>query len=198
MKKNIAFFDFDGTISNKDSLVEFIQYAVGKPRYYMGIIYLTPILIAFKLKIIKNHKAKEMFLSHFFKNWNRDKFINIADKYSLEELDKIVRKKALDKIKWHKNQGDKVVVVSASIHCWLLEWCKREDISLISTKLDYIDDKLTGKFATPNCHGKEKVSRIHEAYYLKDYNIIYAYGDSLGDKELLELAHKPFLKPFRD
>ncbi len=198
MKKNIAFFDFDGTISNKDSLVEFTQYAVGKPRYYMGIIYLTPILIAFKLKIIKNHKAKEMFLSHFFKNWNRDKFVNIADNYSFEELDKIVRKKALDKIKWHKNQGDKVVVVSASIHCWLLEWCKREDISLISTKLDYIDDKLTGRFATPNCYGQEKVSRIHEAYYLKDYNIIYAYGDSLGDKELLELAHKPFFKPFSD
>jgi len=198
MKNNIAFFDFDGTISNKDSLIEFIQYAVGKPRYYIGIIYLSPLLILFKLKIIKNHKAKEIFLAHFFKNWDRDKFVNIADKYSLEELDKIVRKNALDRINWHKYQGDKIVIVSASIDCWLIKWCKRENLSLLATKLDYLDNKLTGKFLTPNCYGQEKVNRIHEAYYLKDYDIIYAYGDSIGDKELLELAHKPFFKPFRD
>jgi HAD superfamily hydrolase (TIGR01490 family) len=197
-RKNLALFDFDGTISTKDTLIEFIQYAVGKPRYYLGVIYLSPILISFKLKIIKNNIAKEIFLSHFFKNWDRDKFIEIAERYSLERLDDIVRQKALDRISWHKYQGDKIVVVSASIDCWLRAWCEREKLTLISTKLEYKDGKLTGKFATPNCYGEEKVVRVHEMYYLRDYDTIYAYGDSSGDRELLELANIPAFKPFRD
>jgi len=197
-KKNLALFDFDGTISTKDSLIEFIQYAVGRPRYYFGVLYLSPMLIAYKLNIIKNHKAKEIFISHFFKNWDSSKFQDIADRYSLEELDTIIRDKAMDRIKWHKYQGDKIVVVSASIECWLKEWCKREELSLISTKLEYKDDKITGKFSTPNCYGEEKVTRIHDMYYLGDYEIIYAYGDSSGDKELLELSDRPSFKPFRD
>jgi len=197
-KKNLALFDFDGTISNKDSLVEFICYAVGKPRYLLGVIYLSPMLVAYKLNIIKNNKAKEIFLSHFFKDWNRNRFQDIATRYSLEKLDDIVRDKAMERIKWHKYKGDKIVVVSASIECWLKDWCKREELSLISTKLEYKDKKITGKFSTPNCYGKEKVKRIHDMYYLGDYETVYAYGDSIGDKELLELANEPSFRPFRD
>jgi HAD superfamily hydrolase (TIGR01490 family) len=197
-KKNLALFDFDGTISTKDSLVEFIQYAVGKPRYYLGVVFLSPILIAFKLNIIKNHKAKEIFLSHFFKGWDSKRFRDIASSYSLEKLDDIVRDKAIDRIKWHKYQGDKIVVVSASIECWLKAWCEKEELSLISTKLEHKDNKLTGNFSTPNCHGKEKVTRIHNMYHIGDYDIIYAYGDSSGDKELLELSSRPSFQPFRD
>jgi len=197
-KRNLALFDFDGTISVKDSLIEFIKYAVGKPRYYLGLFYLSPMLFAYKLKIIKNHRAKEIFLSYFFKDWNSNHFMDIASRYSLDKLDDIVRDKALDRIKWHKYQGDKIVIVSASIECWLIDWCKREELSLISTKLEYKDNKLTGKFSTPNCYGKEKVRRIHDIYHLGDYDIIYAYGDSVGDKELLELATKPSFKPFRE
>jgi HAD superfamily hydrolase (TIGR01490 family) len=197
-KKNLALFDFDGTISTKDSLVEFIHYAVGKPRYFLGLIYLSPMLVAYKLNIIKNHKAKEIFLSHFFKNWDRNRFQDVATRYSLEKLDDIVREKAMERIKWHKYKGDKIVVVSASIECWLKDWCKREELSLISTKLEYKDNKITGKFSTPNCYGKEKVKRIHDMYYLGDYETVYAYGDSSGDKELLELANEPSFRPFRD
>ncbi len=57
---------------------------------------------------------------------------------------------------------------------------------------------VTGKFSTKNCYGIEKANRVQEVYNFDDYDHIYAYGDSRGDKELLELADESFYKPFRD
>jgi len=57
---------------------------------------------------------------------------------------------------------------------------------------------VTGKLLSKNCYGIEKANRIQEVYNLSDYKHIYAYGDSRGDRELLELADESFYKPFRD
>ena len=193
----LALFDFDGTITTKDSMVEFILYAVGRRAYYLGLFKLSPILVAYKLKLYPNDKAKEKFLAHFFKKMEIKRFQELIIGYSSNEIDKIVRKKAIEKIYWHKKQGDKVVVISASIECWLKPWCDRQNIRLIATKLEILDGKFTGKFSTKNCYGEEKVNRIRESYHMEEYSHIYAYGDSNGDRELLALADESFYKPFR-
>ncbi len=193
----LALFDFDGTITTKDSLVEFIQYATGKPTYYAGLLKLSPMLTAYIFKLIPNHIAKEKLIGHFFKGWNTKQFQKLASQYSLEQIDRITRPKAIEKIRWHQEQGHKVVMVSASMECWLRAWCDKYNIRLISTQLEMRDNKLTGKFATKNCYGIEKANRVQESYNLSDYEYIYAYGDSHGDRELLELADESFYKPFR-
>ena len=192
----LALFDFDGTITTKDSLVDFIQYAVGRPKYYMGLVVLSPILTAYTLKLIKNNIAKEKLIAHFFKGWDADKFHKLSKQYSLEQIDKITRPKAIAKIRWHQEQGHKIVIVSASMECWLKPWCDKNSIELLSTKLEIKENKLTGKFSTKNCYAMEKVNRVKESYTLSEYNYIYAYGDSRGDKELLLLSHESFYKPF--
>ena len=194
---NICFFDFDGTITTNDSLIKFIRFSVGDVKTMIGMLFLSPMLITYKLKLIPNYKAKQWMLSHFFEGWVSGDFQNIADKYSTEQLDKILRPKAIEKIKWHQEQGHKVVIVSASMESWLKKWCEKHNIDLIATRLEIRNGKLTGKFATKNCHGIEKVNRIKQQYKLSEYDCIYAYGDSSGDKEMLRLAHKPHYKPFR-
>jgi phosphatidylglycerophosphatase C len=192
----IAFFDFDGTITTKDSFGDFIQYAVGKSAYYFGLLLKSPILIAYKLKLIPNYIAKEKLFMHFFKGWETRTFQKLADKYSIEHIDKITRPKAIERIKWHKQQKHKVVIVSASLESWLKEWCINYDLDLIATQLETQDGKITGKFATKNCYSTEKVNRIKEKYNIKNYSKIYAYGDSAGDKEMLNLANEKFYKYF--
>jgi len=159
---------------------------------------LSPMLIAYKLKVIPNYKAKEYMLSYFFKGTSEKKFMQVANEYSLKHIDTILRPKAMEKIAWHKEQGHKTVIVSASIECWLKPWCDENSLELIATKLEIKDGIVTGKFLTKNCYGIEKAHRIHEEYNLSDYDHIYAYGDSRGDKELLELADESFYKPFRE
>ena len=198
MSKKIVFFDFDGTITTDDSLLKFIRFVVGDRRFLLGLVVLSPMLVLYKLKLIPNYKAKQYMLSWFFKGMSKDDFLKVANEYSLVHIDKILRPKAIEKINWHKNQGHKVVVVSASIEFWLRPWCEKNGLELIATKLEIKDDIVTGKLLSKNCYGVEKVNRIKEIYNLKDFEYIYSYGDSSGDKQMLELAHEKFYKPFRD
>ncbi len=193
----IAFFDFDGTITTRDSLPDFIQHAVGKITYYTGLIRISPMLAAYSLKLIPNQDAKEQMLAHFFKGWEATRFHRVAEAYALQRIDKIIRPLAMKRIRQYLTKGDRVVIVSASMECWLHPWCEKHNIELIATRLEIKNKRLTGKFATKNCYGPEKVYRIKEIYKLNQYDVIHAYGDSRGDKELLEIASKRFYKPFR-
>jgi len=196
MGKTIVFFDFDGTITTKDSLAEFIKYVVGTKSYYLGLLIQAPMLIAFKLKLIANDKAKSQFLRYYFSSYSKEEFNQKAKDYSLIGLDKIVKNEALKRIEFHKDNSHKVVIVSASMACWVEPWCKREDIELISTKLRFDGDKFTGEFDGDNCYGKIKEKKIKERFNLDEYEKIYAYGDSRGDREMLALADESFYKPF--
>ena len=155
-------------------------------------------LVAYKLRLIPNYTAKQAVLSYFFKGMSEAQFQNTARDYSLKNIDAILRPKAMAKIAWHKEQEHKIVVVSASIESWLKPWCNQHGLDLIATKLEIKEGIVTGKLLTKNCYGMEKVRRVKERYNLDDYDHIYAYGDSRGDKELLELADEGFYQPFRE
>lgn len=192
----IAFFDFDGTITTKDSLFKFILFAVGSVNFILGLLVLSPVLVLFKLKLIPNYKAKQKMFSWFFKGYDEYLFKQIAEEYSLNHIDKILNLKAIQKLNWHKQHEHKIVVVSASIDCWLRPWCEKNGLELLSTKIEFRKGKVTGKFLTKNCYGQEKVNRIKERYDLDNYDFMYAYGDSKGDKEMLELANQSFYQLF--
>ena len=194
----LVLFDFDGTITTDDSLIKFIRFVVGDTKFTIGMVVLSPMLTAYKLKLIPNYKAKQYMLSYFFKGMKKEKFMQVANEYSLKHIDTILRPKAMEKIAWHKEQGHKIVIVSASIECWLKPWCDKNNLDLIATKLQIKDGIVTGKFLTKNCYGIEKSNRVQEQYNLDDYDHIYAYGDSRGDKELLALTDESFYKPFRE
>jgi HAD superfamily hydrolase (TIGR01490 family) len=195
--KAIALFDFDGTISNKDSMLGFICYAVGYRSFAWGLLRLLPMLLAYVTKRIENHSAKEQLLSYFFKGWTKSHFNTVASRYSLEQLPKMIRAGAAEKITWHQSQGHQVVVVSASIDSWLQCWCDKHRIKLIATRIEIIHGVLTGKLLGQNCHGPEKVKRVKAVYNLSEYDVIYAYGDTSGDSQMLDIADQRYFKPFR-
>ena len=193
----LALFDFDGTITKNDSLIKFIRFVAGDAKTLWGMMLLSPILTAYKLKIIPNYKAKQIMFSYFFKGIAEHQFQKVTEEYSLKHIDTMLRPKAMERIAWHKEQEHTVVVVSASIECWLKPWCDRNGLDLIATKIEIKNGLVTGKLLTKNCYGIEKANKVKEVYILDDYDYIYAYGDSRGDRELLELASESFYKPFR-
>ena len=68
---------------------------------------------------------------------------------------------------------------------------------MLGTKVETRDGRLTGRFATPNCYGPEKVRRIREVFPDRDNYHLTAFGDSRGDKEMLDYADQGYYKPFR-
>jgi len=194
VKRVLVLFDFDGTITKEDSLIKFIRFVVGDAKTLWGMLLLSPILIIYKLNFISNNKAKQIMLSYFFKGMDWQQFQKVAEEYSLKHIDSLLRRKAVERIRWHQEKGHEIVVVSASMECWLKGWCNKNSLALIATKLEISKNKLTGKFSTKNCYGIEKVNRIKEVYDLSDYNIIFAYGDSEGDREMLNIADEKYYK----
>jgi phosphatidylglycerophosphatase C len=197
VKKGIAFFDFDGTITTKDTLLEFIKHSKGVAYFYWGFIICSPYLIAYKLKIITNQFAKEKILSFFFGKTLLSKFQYQCDEFATQILPQIIRPKALQEIEKLTQAGIKIVIVSASPENWILNWAKSIGADVIATKLKITDNSITGEIAGKNCYGKEKVTRIKENYQLDEYNETYGYGDSAGDKQMLALVTFSFMKPFR-
>ena len=189
-KKIIAFFDFDGTITKQDSFIDFIKYYYGLHRIILGFIYLAPILLFYKLKIVANYLAKEKTLKYFFGNVSENEFKKKAKEYSLKKITSILRSTASKKINWHRQNKHQIVVVSASIEDWLKPYCQQNNFDLIASKLEIKENKITGKLLGKNCYAMEKVKRIQEKYNLVEYQEIYVYGDSKGDLPMLKLASK--------
>jgi HAD superfamily hydrolase (TIGR01490 family) len=197
VKRRIAFFDFDGTITTKDTLLEIIKYQKGTFRYYLGMLLNLPYIIAWKAGIIPNYAAKQKVVSFFFRNMNVEEFQRRCDAFATDVLPELLRPKALQEIKKLQEEGAEVVIVSASPGNWSDVWRKETGMKSLATKLQVSDNKLTGRFDGRNCHGKEKVTRINDAYDLSNYDEIYCYGDSKGDRPLLALGTVAFYKPFR-
>jgi len=197
VKKHIAFFDFDGTITTKDTLLEFIKFSKGNIPFYLGFILNLHYLLGYKLGVISNHHAKERILIHFFKNTTLATFENYCAQFSLQVLPGLIRTGAKEEIKRLIDEGVEVVIVTASAENWVKPWADSMGVELIGTRLELQEEKLTGKLQDINCHGEEKVARIKQRFSLTDYEKIFAYGDTSGDKPMLAIAHESYYKPFR-
>lgn len=197
MKKRIAFFDFDGTITTKDTLLEFIRFYKGSFYFYLGFVIYSPFIVAYKIGLIPNFVAKQKVISFFFKGTSVKEFQERCIAFSEQKLPALIRHKALDEIARLKSQGVPIVIVSASAENWIRNWADKQELGLMGTKLAVKDQKIAGSFEGKNCYGDEKVCRIEQEYTLADYSDIYCYGDSSGDKAMLAIATVPFYKPFR-
>lgn len=195
--RQIAFFDFDGTITYKDTLLEIAKFHKGKAAWLVGMLLLSPLLIGMKLKLVNNTRMKERYLSFFFGGISVEDFQILCEAFVQQKIPALLRPGALAEIKKHQDAGTPVVLVSASPENWLKSWCAANNITCIATRLAVKDGLITGTIDGHNCFGPEKVRRIRELYDLSDFQQIFCYGDSSGDRELLEIATSPHYKPFR-
>ena len=193
----LALFDFDGTVTRKDSLFDFITFYRGRLSLYLGMIFLSPMLVLFKLGILPNWKAKERVLSYFFAREPLSTFQQKCDTYAQQRLPLLIKDSALQKIREFQQSETDIYLVSASAENWLKSWCESLGIRLIATRLEVKEGKLTGKIAGSNCYGPEKVVRIRCEVDLARYSKIYGYGDSKGDREMLALTHVPHYRFFK-
>ena len=197
MKKGIAFFDFDGTLTKNDTLLEIIRFQKGKLSFSLGFLICSPILLAYKIGLISNSTAKQQVLQYFFGGDAFPVFQSSCDRFAEKILPNLLRHKAMAEIEKLKGMEIQVVIVSASAENWIKKWADSIEAELVATRLEIVDQRITGKFSGKNCHGREKAERIRAVYDLSAYGRIYCYGDTRGDREMLALGDISYYKPFR-
>lgn len=190
--RKIAFFDFDGTLTRYDSMLQFARFAVGNVRTIMAFVRTVPDIVKWKLGSISNSDAKERLFGRLYRGMNADVF---REKGRLFAADVELRPDVVAILKQHISAGTEVFVVSASISDWVAPVAEAFGIgrnNILATEAEVgTDGLLTGRFAMPNCHGAEKVRRIRAALPDIDNCEIWAYGDSSGDDAMLALANHP-------
>ena len=202
MKKKIYCFDFDGTLTTSDTLLEFIKYAKGRGRFLMVFLMYSPLLVLMKLHLYPNWKAKQQIFAHLFAGMRIEKFDALCRGFA-EESQHLLRPKGITLVHEALVAGAQVFIVSASIDNWVRPFFdirNLKGVQVLGTQIEVEDGKLTGNFKSNNCYGKEKVHRIAEvlkSFERSEYEI-EAFGDSRGDKEMLAFADKGHFKPFRE
>lgn len=204
MKKKIYAFDFDGTLTTRDTLIAFIRYARGTRAFVLGFLRHAHLLVLMKLGLYPNWKAKQKIFSYFFKGMNLGDFDALCQRFAANNR-QLLRPEGVRTLEQSRTAGADIVIVSASIDNWVKPFFTSPDgladnlskITVLGTQIEIADRKLTGRFLTKNCYGQEKVNRILALYPNRSEYTLTAYGDSRGDKELLAFADEAHYKPFR-
>ena len=204
MKKRIYAFDFDGTLTTRDTLIAFIRYAKGTGAFVLGFLRHAHLLVLMKLGLYPNWKAKQNVFSYFFKGMSLEDFDDLCQRFAADNR-QLLRPEGVRTLEQARADGADIVIVSASIDNWVRPFFTSPDgladnlpqITVLGTQIEIADRKLTGRFLTKNCYGPEKVNRILAQYPNRGKYSLIAFGDSRGDKELLAFADEAHYKPFR-
>ena len=193
----LILFDFDGTLTTRDTMIEFVRFVRGNGRLWWGYLWLMPSLLAYKAGFLANDRAKVRFLRHHLGGLQQDFLEKKAAEFAATVVPRLLRPAGMNALQRHISQGDRVVLVSASLDIWLTDWARSTGIELICTEGAWRKGRFIGDLATPNCYGSEKVRRIQDLLDPKEYARVVAYGDSKGDREMLAFADEAHFQPFR-
>lgn len=184
--KELYLFDFDGTLTRKDSLFVFMKFAV--PSFYWKVMRSLPNFLLAILGIFSKTIVKERFVSLMLKGKSKEQLRVIAQEFYESGQLPILP----DALAYIKNLDADIYIVSASLDIWLIPYANSIGAKLICTEAEYVNDFFTGKFATPNCNYEEKMRRILAELDLTIYTKITAFGNSSGDDAMLSLAEEQY------
>jgi phosphatidylglycerophosphatase C len=191
----VAAFDFDGTLSTRDNFVPFLRRVAGSTAaaraFATGVSRLARADRAHRSR----NDMKAEVLEQLFAGRDADDVEDAARAFASEVLADHLRVEAIQRADWHRTQGHRLVIVSASLGVYLRPIAEhlRFD-AVLATELEVDGDgRLTGRMDGENVRGPEKARRL-EAWLAQEapdtVPFVWAYGDSSGDKELWARADR--------
>lgn len=185
---NLALFDFDGTITTREMFPDFMRFAVTPRRLACGQVLLAPLVAGYRLGIVPGNAVRAAIVAFGFRGVAERDILRAGEAFASDIIAGALRANAMERIRRHQAQGDRVVVVSGSLETYLSPWCKQHGLELLCSRLSATDGVLNGRYLGAQCVGKEKARRIRERYDPDEYAAVYAYGDTHEDDEMLAMA----------
>ena len=189
-------FDFDGTLTHKDSFLAFLAWRAGARRYATGLIKLAPAAAAYAVNRDRG-RIKARAVREFLSGTPLARLEEDASRYATHVARSLLRPDAVGCWRRWQAQGARLVIVTASPEQVVAPFARSLGAdTLIGSRLA-LDTKgrITGELDGANCRGEEKVRRLREVFG-PEVQLEAAYGDTDGDKEMLELAEEKGMKVF--
>ncbi|NNE10929.1 MAG: HAD family hydrolase [Ilumatobacter sp.] len=191
----VAAFDFDGTLTRRDSVVPFLRRFSSRRRFARRLLRHTLRVLPMAARQQRD-ELRAVASQLVFAGLPIDRVAAQAELHGSWLAAEGLRRDTVDRLAWHVDQGHRVVIVSASYEHYVrvvAEQLGGPDV--LATRLEVVDGLCTGRLDGANCRGPEKVRRLEE--WLAGLGLdrsevtVHAYGDSAGDDEMLAWADHP-------
>ncbi|NNN03497.1 MAG: HAD-IB family hydrolase [Acidimicrobiaceae bacterium] len=194
----IAAFDLDGTLTKGGSVFHWLRFVCGNGAVARVAVPLSPALTVGAIR--SGHyadEAKERLFRGLLEGRSFEEVAEQSRHFILEHLAHEARLDVIARLRWHRERGDDVVLVSASPQLYVDVLVEHFGITGgLGTRLAVDESgRLTGRYQGNNCRGTEKMRRLREWIDARGYEeepLIYAYGNSRGDRRLLGGANLPY------
>ena len=193
--KKLYFFDFDGTLTYKDTMFLYLKF-YNSAKFNFQFLKHIPLFILLKLKLANAEKVKKSFISSILKGQSKTKIEEKSQQFFEKYYPEIIRENAIEFIQNIDREHTESYLVTASLDIWVKPFAEKFKMNLLATRAEFKNEIFTGNFVGNNCNGGEKVHRIKEALQGKKFDKTIAFGDTSGDKEMLEWANESHFEFF--
>ncbi len=205
-RRVVAAFDFDGTVTDRDTLVPFLVLAFGRTRVAATFAALAFTGLGWLLRLVPIDEFKVRVLRRLVAGVPAQRLRALGPPHA-RAVERWLRPAALQRIAWHRAQGHALVLVSSTLDLYLdhvgadLGFDKVLCTRLAVRRGDDGIDRFDGRLDGADCTGAEKLRRLREHLGADAAGMaaveLHAYGDSDGDGELLGAADHAHFRPFR-
>lgn len=191
----VAAFDFDGTLTDRDTVVPFLRRLAGIDGLGLGLA--SALHRVAPAAVRRDRDAlRAVATDRVFRRRTIDEVVASAREYGATLVAERLRADTTARLRWHRDLGHRVVIVSASYEQYVHEVGTALGVDeVLATRLEVVDGRCTGRLDGRNCRGPEKVRRLHTWFAEQRLDpsevTLWAYGDSSGDRELLAEADHP-------
>ncbi len=192
----VAAFDLDGTLTDGGSVFRWLGHVAGAARAYRAA---AELVVPLTLGALRSGPAadgsKERLFARLLEGRDAEEVAAISRAFIVEHLEHHARPDVVARLRWHQHQGHPTVIVSASPELYVSVAAQRLGVDgAIGTRLATDPTgRLTGHYDGANCRGAEKARRLEGWLATRGGDPkLYAYGNSRGDRRMLERADYPF------
>ena len=194
LRMNLALFDFDGTLTTKETFAPFLRHAVPSMRRAWGSAVLAPLVPMYRRGWLSGSTMRGMATRVALCGLDETMVREAGMQFVREVVPGWLRPEAVAALRAHRDAGDRVIVVSAGFELLVAPWCESEGVECLASRLEVREGRFTGRYLGPQCAGAEKVKRTREHCDISEFPTIHAWGDTPEDDALLALASRRFYR----
>jgi HAD superfamily hydrolase (TIGR01490 family) len=203
----LAVFDFDGTLTTRDTSLPFLAFAAGRARLTAAMMLRGPVFLA-GLTLARARagapapgwpalrdrwelSVHDRLLRALFHGRSAAELDELGRRFADEALDAMVAPEALAQVAWHRARLHRCVLVTGSLETYMEPWGLRAGFErVLASRLarDRARRTVVGGFDGEPCWGDAKLARLREAVGSLDRYTLVVYGNEPGDRALLDVA----------
>lgn len=189
----VAAFDVDGTLTTRDCVRPFLERLGGR-RAIVAALARRPVETVSGVIRRDRDRLKEVVVGGVFRGRRLDEVEALGREFAGVVASTMLRADTIARLRWHQQMRHRTVLVSASLRPYLAPLGAALGIDhVMCTDVAHDGDHYLDRLDGPNCRAEEKHTRLREwldANALAEAEI-WAYGNSNGDRAMLERAHRP-------